>query len=387
MPILRLIAEGVGPFESLDIDFSDGNGKPHLGPHILAGVNGSGKSTVLRTIAWVLDRGALGFQYEDWQESLGEFSHALLAMDSLGLKVQAVCKFRMFQDLPAALEEWVRASLPSAWTARMGKMEALNRPGGFYASWMPSPFEWYDLLAAYSSSRALRHLASPDLTKRLESPYQNSLGFESTVRNDFVQSWLLGLYSKMAIARERKEPSSDYSRLLALFERALSRLFGEEVVFDVEIEPAFQPRLKVRGKRLNFSQLPDGMRSTIAWISDFMMRQEMMKWNPELKGKHPGVLLLDEVDAHLHPLWQRHFLPAMREALPDVQIIVTSHSPFVISSCQGARVHVLETDDRGHAHAHPPIDSPFGESVTATLKDIFGVDSRFDITTEAELND
>ncbi|MGA2736529.1 MAG: hypothetical protein ABSG65_03660 [Bryobacteraceae bacterium] len=42
MPLLRLIAEGVGPFERLDVDLSDGKGNPHLGPHIFAGVNGSG---------------------------------------------------------------------------------------------------------------------------------------------------------------------------------------------------------------------------------------------------------------------------------------------------------------------------------------------------------
>jgi ABC-type sulfate/molybdate transport systems ATPase subunit len=70
MPLLRLIAEGVGPFEKVDIDLSDGKGKPHLGPHILAGVNGSGKSTILRTLAWVMDRGGLGFQHDDWFQLL-----------------------------------------------------------------------------------------------------------------------------------------------------------------------------------------------------------------------------------------------------------------------------------------------------------------------------
>jgi len=40
IPLMRLIAENIGPFERLDIDFSDGNGKPHCGPHILTGVNG-----------------------------------------------------------------------------------------------------------------------------------------------------------------------------------------------------------------------------------------------------------------------------------------------------------------------------------------------------------
>ncbi len=76
MPLVRLIAEGVGPFEKLDLDFSDGNGKPHLGPHILAGVNGSGKSTVLRTIAWLLDRGERGFQYVEWWHMLMGHPHS-----------------------------------------------------------------------------------------------------------------------------------------------------------------------------------------------------------------------------------------------------------------------------------------------------------------------
>ena len=51
MPILKLHLENVGPFDKLELDLTDGNGKAHLGPHILAGVNGSGKTTVLKAIA------------------------------------------------------------------------------------------------------------------------------------------------------------------------------------------------------------------------------------------------------------------------------------------------------------------------------------------------
>ena len=67
MALLGLTAEGVGPFERLDLDLSDGHGNPHLGPHILAGVNGSGKSTVLRAIAWGMNLGKSGFPDDDWQ--------------------------------------------------------------------------------------------------------------------------------------------------------------------------------------------------------------------------------------------------------------------------------------------------------------------------------
>jgi hypothetical protein len=239
-------------------------------------------------------------------------------------------------------------------------------------------------VAAYSPSRALRHIAAVDLTKRLPGANANSLAFESTVQNDFVQSWLLSLYSKRAIARERRQMGDQYTRSLESFENALRLLYDENVSFDVELEPSFQPRLRAFGRDLDFSQLPDGMRSTVGWIADFMMRQDLIK---DRLGKRPGVLLLDEVDAHLHPRWQRRLLPAMREALPDVQILVTSHSPFVISSCPNSRVHVLELDANGRAHARTPVDSPIGESVTTTLKEIFGVDSRFDVQTERELDE
>jgi len=68
MLLVGLIAEGVGPFKSLELDLSNGKGEPHLGPHILAGVNGSGKSTILRAIAWVFDRGHSGFPHDEWQQ-------------------------------------------------------------------------------------------------------------------------------------------------------------------------------------------------------------------------------------------------------------------------------------------------------------------------------
>jgi len=79
MPVLRLVAEHIGPFEKLDLDFSDDKGNPHPGPHILAGVNGSGKSTALRALAWVLDGGTHGFPYESWEHFLcGKESRALV---------------------------------------------------------------------------------------------------------------------------------------------------------------------------------------------------------------------------------------------------------------------------------------------------------------------
>ncbi len=155
----------------------------------------------------------------------------------------------------------------------------------------------------------------------------------------------------------------------------------------METDPTLHLRIHFLGRSLNFSQLPEGVQNCVGWLADFMMRQDLVKWDPSLKGRRPGILMLDEVDAHLHPRWQRSLLPALQKALPDVQIIVSSHSPFVISSCPGSKVHVLDVNASGEAHARPPQDAPVGESVAATLKDIFDVSSQFDIETEQQLNE
>jgi len=117
------------------------------------------------------------------------------------------------------------------------------------------------------------------------------------------------------------------------------------------------------------------------------MRQDRVNWDPALKGKHPGFLLIDEPDTHLHPKWQRTLLPALRQALPEIQIIVATHSPFIISSCPGARVHVLDVDEHGAASIKQTVDAPIGKSVMATLTDIFGVRSQYDVQTERELDE
>jgi predicted ATP-binding protein involved in virulence len=240
-------------------------------------------------------------------------------------------------------------------------------------------------IAAYAPSRSLKHLDRPDRMDTLTDPFNSCLAFESTVNNEGIQAWLLSLHTRRALAKQRGKSTESYERSLSRFEAALKLVCGQDVHFEVEIDPTFQLRLRVFGQTLNFSQLPDGIRNTVGWLADYMMRQDLMRWDPSLNGQRPGILLLDEVDAHLHPRWQRTLLPAMRKALPDVQIIVSSHSPFVISSCPGSRVHVLDLDSQGRAHARPPVDAPFGESVTATLKDIFGVSSRFDIRTAEDL--
>ena len=89
--------------------------------------------------------------------------------------------------------------------------------------------------------------------------------------------------------------------------------------------------------------LSDGFRSILSMVADLSYR--MVRLNPQLGEQAvletPGLVLIDEIDMHLHPLWQQTVLLDMQRAFPKVQFIVTTHSPQVLSSVPAESVRVL----------------------------------------------
>ncbi|MGB8922932.1 MAG: AAA family ATPase [Pseudomonas sp.] len=96
---------------------------------------------------------------------------------------------------------------------------------------------------------------------------------------------------------------------------------------------------------LKVSQLSDGIRNIVALAADIAYR--CIKLNPHLGITAPhqctGVVLIDEVDMHLHPAWQQTVIPDLLGAFPNIQFIVTTHSPQVITSVQAKCIRVLHT--------------------------------------------
>ncbi len=87
-------------------------------------------------------------------------------------------------------------------------------------------------------------------------------------------------------------------------------------------------------EKLLFSQLSDGYRNIIGMVADIAFR--CIKLNPHL-GKDviretPGVVLIDELDLHLHPNWQRGIVSDLKNAFPKIQFVATTHSPYIVQS-------------------------------------------------------
>ena len=107
-----------------------------------------------------------------------------------------------------------------------------------------------------------------------------------------------------------------------------------------------KPRLAMiidkNDKTLNVNQLSQGEKSLMALVGDIARRLAMMNPSIEnpLQGK--GIILIDEIDMHLHPQWQRSIIQRLQMTFPNCQFILTTHSPLVISDTQNILVYDLD---------------------------------------------
>ncbi len=106
-----------------------------------------------------------------------------------------------------------------------------------------------------------------------------------------------------------------------------------------------------------FNYLSDGFRNMVAMVADIAHRASRL--NPHLAGnagkETTGVVLIDEIDLHLHPKWQRRVVSDLQRAFPKLQFIATTHSPFIIQSLESGQVIDLEQTLPGDPmNAFPP---------------------------------
>ncbi len=102
------------------------------------------------------------------------------------------------------------------------------------------------------------------------------------------------------------------------------------------------------GKSLPLSNLSEGQRIVASLVTDLCIRISLL--NPHLNGNAreltSGVVLIDEIDLHLHPKWQKTIVPNLAELFPNIQFILTSHSPFIIQSLEGVKgARIINLDD------------------------------------------
>jgi predicted ATP-binding protein involved in virulence len=136
---------------------------------------------------------------------------------------------------------------------------------------------------------------------------------------------------------------------------------------------------------LELEQLSDGYRNLLAVVLDFARRLALAHpgWDNPLEA--PGILLIDEMELHLHPGWQQVVIPNLREAFPNTQLIVTTHSPQVLTTVRKEQVHFLTA--RHTLEPLPAEIGTYGSESAFVLETVFGIHTRpQNIETVTDLN-
>jgi predicted ATP-binding protein involved in virulence len=157
------------------------------------------------------------------------------------------------------------------------------------------------------------------------------------------KSWLRWFMRMELISLQNNKPMKVFEAVKKAVQTCLEGC--DLLQFDIQLG---EPVARIQGKPMPFSLLSDGQRSMLAMVADIAYR--MAQLNPHLLEnvtlETSGVVLIDELDLHLHPKWQRKVVDNLRKAFPKVQFFATTHSPFIIQSVrQGELIDLNEIKD------------------------------------------
>ena len=152
--------------------------------------------------------------------------------------------------------------------------------------------------------------------------------------------------------------------------KALHLFLPEFSDFAVRRNPLRMEVMK-NGKRLTVNQLSDGEKCLIALVGDLARRMAIANpvRNDPLQGD--GIVLIDEIDLHLHPRWQRMIVTKLMAVFSNCQFIISTHSPHILTHVQHENLFFLKQTDEGIIAEKP--NESYGKNVDRILEDLMGL--------------
>lgn len=174
--------------------------------------------------------------------------------------------------------------------------------------------------------------------------------------------------------------ASTKDRQLTAVRSAIYRFMPEFSNLRVRRKPRLHMSIDKNGESLDVAQLSQGEKSLMALIGDIARRLAVM--NPSLENSlmGDGIVLIDEVDMHLHPKWQRTLIEQLTTTFPKCQFVLTTHSPLVISDSKNVLAYLIKENE---VQQLPPL---YGEDANSVLLEIMDTDIR-NAAVNKKLND
>lgn len=350
---MRINLENIRGIRSLELTFGPHpDGTP--GWTVLLGENGAGKTTILRSIALATDAGfelrALARTHDVTMHRWGDEQGSVTLHGPGGMR-QVL--------FPEALSE-------AGTTLR----SAVHR--------------WRILMTdlfAYGSTRGTA-LGGPDRDVRYGNPrlFADTL-FDPNARTIHAETWLR--------SREHAALKSPGGPAEAFFESVKQTVLA--LLPGIERLEVGTESVTVQGPAVGecrLEDLADGYLSTLGWTLDLVARwahANPTEVDGDFTSRIRSLVLVDEVDLHLHPRWQRQLIPDLKRTFPAASFVVTTHNPLTVQTAGPGEVVVLQRDDTGNVTCRQ-IDPPPGADADDLLTGPwFGLKSTYDGDTVEEL--
>lgn len=382
MKLKKLIISNYRCFKKAKIDFDD-----HI--TLIVGKNGAGKTAILDAVAVSVSTFLLGID--------GGVSRSILKDDAryefhdLNGTIDPQHQFPVIIEstgdcLDQKNVKWIRSLNSESGKATIkdaGELTGLAKKAqnqimtGDKSLVLPL-ISYYGTGRLYAQKKEKRNLKSLTEFKR-QVGYVDCMAAESNEK--LMLNWFQ-MQTMKSLQEQQKTGILERPLLLRTVERAICRSFERisgkkkaSLFFDLDTHRLVLEFESVDGQAQKFAmdEMSDGYKNTLSMIGDIAYRMAVL--NPTLGDqvleKTPGVVLIDEIDLHLHPQWQQTIISDLISIFPKIQFIVSSHAPAVINSVSREQIRIL---DNGEIYI--PAAQTYGRDANSILREVMKVSER-----------
>jgi len=356
--ITNLTIKKVRHLQDIPISLSKNQVK-HL---ILTGKNGSGKTSIIEALAGYLNNVFTDEYFGDRESWLGNARIEKEKAVQAGKDETEILK----------LEKKILKYEEKLEQSRKGLIVQFNQT---IDDIFVRKEKYHYILAYYKADRIFEAIQPRHVEKvQLKDNYE----ITEFPRNEFVK-YLLDLKMTEALARSNKktEKADEIQAWFEKLEMLLKKIFADESIELVFDEETFQFHISQQKKELfDFNTLSSGYQAVLDIVLDIIMRMENQV-RRSFDFKLSGIVLIDEIETHLHLELQKNIMPLLTTIFPNIQFIVTSHSPFILNSLENAVIydlenHILVQDGLNNIPYDGIVEGYFGANkLSNTLKEKF----------------
>lgn len=318
--IKKIKIEKVRHLSNIVLDISDSELK-HI---IFTGKNGSGKTSLLEAIAGFMYRITIGTYIESCRNSIADVKRRL--ENKKNTPAEVVRLQRKLEGYENGLLEYTKGV---DLIFNYSHLEVLNS------------FSSGELVTAYYKAERIFKASEPKHVEKVSMGTNHTI--DSAPKSNFIKYIVdLKVTEALAKAANKNEQANLIASWFEKLEGLLQDIYADKslkLIFDMD---TFNFTIHQDGREpYGFNTMSSGYAAVFDIVLDLIMRMESQT-KKTFKFNLPGIVLIDEIETHLHLELQKRILPILTTIFPNVQFIISTHSPFVLNALDNVVIYDLE---------------------------------------------